>query len=695
MTDRAAGAARAGWALAAVTTAAVLLDSVVTVVSSPQLFSDTTVAKHGWPITPLASVGAAVVGALILAHYPRHVVGWLLCLFGAVTSVANVAEVYSVWVHRNGGPGNDLAWQLSGWLSVMFGGTLSLAGLGAVFLLAPDGRLLSRRWRPALAVLLLGQLLFMSAVASIPLRLAVVDVDVTYGQPTEALSQAGLLLVTAGLVAAAASMVVRMRRAHGEVRLQLRWVATAAILLVLGVLSLIVVEAGNGGRQTAAASLPLFLSLLAFPLLVGTSVLRHRLFDIELVVSRAALVAVATLTVAAGYVVVVVLVAGTASGGSVWSSLLATVVVALAFQALRARAVRLAHRLAYGRRAAPYEALADLGRRLGESADPEQLLPAAAETAAVAVAASSATVTLTVPDASDITATWPAGAAGAAGAAEAARAVVLPVVDQGEHLGDLAVVLPPGRSLRPADRALLARLGDQIALALRNARLAAELAARVAQLAVRSGELAGSRARLIAARDAERDRLEARLRRDVVGHLSPLPERLRLLAEPGISRLRRQDELGRLAEHTTAALDALRRISHGIYPAQLERLGLATVLARQAGGPATLDVDDSLRDQRFDGRVESAAYYCVTETLRALGPRAHAWLGLAGDDLVLRVTGSETGSETGTATGTAHWAQVRDRAECLGGGLTRTAVDDRSVVDVRIPARQPVGAGRP
>jgi signal transduction histidine kinase len=172
----------------------------------------------------------------------------------------------------------------------------------------------------------------------------------------------------------------------------------------------------------------------------------------------------------------------------------------------------------------------------------------------------------------------------------------------------------------------------------------------------------------------------------VLGHLAPLPDRLRRLGAPTTSRLRRQNELGELAERTTRALDELRTISHGIYPAQLERLGLVTVLSRQSGGQVSVEVDDSLREERFDGRVEAAAYFCVTETLRALGRPARAWLGLAGDDLVLRISGTDTGA--------GHWSQVRDRAECLGGELTRTAVDDRSVVAVRIPARLPVGAGR-
>ena len=84
----------------------------------------------------------------------------------------------------------------------------------------------------------------------------------------------------------------------------------------------------------------------------------------------------------------VVVLVGLAVGGSTagfWPSLLATAVVALAFQPLRRRVVRVADRLAFGAAAAPYEALADFSRRLGDSPDPADLLPAVADAAAQAV----------------------------------------------------------------------------------------------------------------------------------------------------------------------------------------------------------------------------------------------------------------------------------------------------------------------
>ena len=81
--------------------------------------------------------------------------------------------------------------------------------------------------------------------------------------------------------------------------------------------------------------------------------------------------------------------------------------VALAFQPLRRRVVRVADRLAFGAAAAPYEALADFSRRLGDSPDPSDLLPAVAEAAAHAVNARRVIVVLHVEAGPDRVATWP------------------------------------------------------------------------------------------------------------------------------------------------------------------------------------------------------------------------------------------------------------------------------------------------
>ena len=202
--------------------------------------------------------------------------------------------------------------------------------------------------------------------------------------------------------------------------------------------------------------------------------------------------------------------------------MLATALVALAFQPLRSRAVRLADRFAYGPRAVPYEALAEFSRRLGDSPDPKTLLPAVADTAA-------ACRQRPPGDRAPARRRWPGPGRDVArrcrrAGSTAEVAVDIPVVDRDEVLGHIELEMAAGRSLRERDLTLLQRHrrpgGDRVPQREPDGR-----ADRRASNSCGFGtlELAESRRRLITAGDAERRRLERAIARDVVPHLEPLP----------------------------------------------------------------------------------------------------------------------------------------------------------------------------
>jgi GAF domain-containing protein len=427
---------------------------------------------------------------------------------------------------------------------------------------------------------------------------------------------------------------------------------------------------------------PLFLAYLAFPVCTAVAVLRHRLFDIDLIVNRALVVTLATALVAAGYVLVVVVV-GLAVGegtGGFWPSLLATAVVAMAFQPLRRRVVRLADRLAFGASAAPYEALADFSRRVGESPDPSRLLPALAEAAGTAVNARRATARLPIPGGTDHVATWPAVATQRG----AGTQVDVPVVDRGEPLGTLSVELPAGRDLRPDETRLLQDLADQASIAFRNARLSAELAERVEQLDRHTAELAESRRRLITAGDAERSRLERRIAQEVAPHLRPLPVRLEELAHATNGALP-TSQLPPLVASSAAALEALREITRGVFPAQLSRVGLEPALGSLLGrSGGRLVTEPSASGRRFDHRLEAATYFCVAEAVRDMSAAVEVVLRVEDDELRLQISGCEPGRLADDA--------MRDRVETVGGTVTHRTVDGATVLDVRVPAQVPARA---
>jgi GAF domain-containing protein len=616
------------------------------------------------------------MGALIVSRYPRHPLGWLLAA-ASLLSVRLAAEAYSVWVLDGDGPGSADGARLAAWAGTLLGWP-SFTALIMVFLIAPDGHFLSPRWRWAARFTVAG--LVLHTLGTLTAHPSAVAKGEQYDDRSLStlLLTIGYLLVAAGLVASAVSLVLRLRRARDDVRRQLLWIASSAAFLAIGVVLILLIPRIQGQEGTWVAALPLRLAQLAVPLCVAVAVLRYRLLQIELIVNRALVLALATGLVAVGYVLVVVVIGVAVGGGTggFWPSLLATAVVAIAFQPLRRRVVKIADRLAFGDAAAPYEALADFSRRLGERPDPSALLPAVAEAAARAVNASRVRALLHVEAGPDRSANWPPLPAGD----PAASSLAMPVVNRGDRLGSITVWMPAGRPLRPTEHHLLADLADQAGLAFRNAQLTAELSGQVKQLSHHTHELAESRRRLITAGDAERSRLERAIARQVRPHLTPLPDRLRQLSHSGRHDTHVVDAalLAPLIESLNTALEALREITRGVFPAQLARSGLPTALGSllaRSGSAGQLVVEKPAIGRRFDPRVEAAAYFCVAEAARELGGPVLVRLTAHGQHLLLVVSGRDRG---GLPLG-----HMRDRVEAAGGSMSIAAEADQTVVVVR------------
>ena len=163
---------------------------------------------------------------------------------------------------------------------------------------------------------------------------------------------------------------------------------------------------------------------------ITIAILRYRLYDIDVIISRALVFAGATAFVVGAYVVVVLAVGGALDN---WTegfglSLVVTVAVAVAFQPMRYHLLRLANRLTYGKQAAPYDALADFSKRLGVGPDPVVLLPAIAEAAGRATLATMAVVRLGPTERPTRVVTWPDESE--AWSAPAGPIVEVPVADK-------------------------------------------------------------------------------------------------------------------------------------------------------------------------------------------------------------------------------------------------------------------------
>jgi hypothetical protein len=248
------------------------------------------------------------------------------------------------------------------------------------------------------------------------------------------------------------------------------------------------------------------------------------------------------------------------------------------------------------------------------------------------VSATAALAALDVPGAEPLTGCW--------GDPPALWDETLPVLLDGRELGTIAVALPRGRSLDDADRRLLEAVAQQAAVAFGNTVLASQLAAHVDELERTTRELTDSRRRLVEADDAARRSLEAAIGRDVLPLVADLPARVRGVraavasgaADPGVEPL---------VADTNRALEALRELSRGVFPAQLARAGLEPALRSmltRTDSRAALTVD-GVAGRRFPARVEAALYFCCVEATRAGAGVEALRLELEDDAVQLRVEG--------------------------------------------------------
>jgi hypothetical protein len=289
----------------------------------------------------------STVGAVVARRRPQNPVGWVFCAAGLVAAIVGCAAEYSVYavLTRPGllplGP--EAAW-VAGWIW-----WLLLGAVAYVLLLFPDGRLLSRRWRPLAWLAGIGPAVMAIGVALSPGALeefAVVrnpfglEITGLVGDLLTLLGVLGVLGVLLALVGAGMSLVLRFRRARGEQRLQLKWIAYAAALAATvqttSIAAFLLV-----GPVSVAVEVLVICALAAIPVAAGIAILKYRLYDIDRLINRTLVYGLLTALLATTYGVVV-LVLGQLFGGigtepSSWAVAGATLAVAALFQPARRR----------------------------------------------------------------------------------------------------------------------------------------------------------------------------------------------------------------------------------------------------------------------------------------------------------------------------------------------------------------------
>jgi signal transduction histidine kinase len=623
--------------------------------------------------TMLFLLAFSTVGALLVSRRWKNPIGWLLLASGLCFALGGVAVTVD--------PNSRNAY--AQWLSSWTWGTGTFLALTLPFLLFPDGHLLSRRWRPVAwaSVAGIGAFAIGSAFApgvsshtqlENPFGLALGGV----GRTLFPILRAGSAFAIVGSILAVTSLVLRYRRAEGGERAQLRWLLFAGAVVVLSILAQIPLQGliASEALRTNIDNAITASALALMPIAIGIAILKYRLYDLDLVIRKTVVVGAMALFITLIYALIVGL--GSQLFHSSVPSFLAAAVLAVGFQPARDRARKLADRLVYGKRATPYEVLANFSGRMGEAYAADDVLPRMAQVLAAGTGADVAVVWLRLGDVLHPSATFPADARPPTHPPEDA----VEVLHQGERLGALSVVMPASDPMNPSRRKLVEDLAAQAGLVLRNVRLIEELRA--------------SRQRLVAAQDEERRRLERNLHDGAQQQLVALAVQLKL-ARTMLDRdvTKAGELLEGLQLRAGDALEDLRDLARGIYPPLLADKGLPSALeaqTRRAAVPTTLHAEGI---GRYSQETEAAVYFCVLEALNnvakyAEANRADIELAPLDEQLSFSVLDDGRGFDTSTTSYGTGLQGMADRLDAIGGRLSITSSPGSgTTITGRVPTR--------
>jgi signal transduction histidine kinase len=618
---------------------------------------------------PVTTIIYALMGALVASRHPLNPIGWIFCTVGVLLALTSLAFAY--WVADESGimslPGIEFALWLDIWIWI----PATMLPLTFLLLLFPDGRLPSPRWRPIAWSAGLGIAAYTLSIALHP------EPPIESTPPSnpfgirgatdilDLLANVALPLLVIGAFGSLAALVVRFRRSRGIEREQLKWLAYASVIAILGLAVSGVLSAIWPDDQWIF-ELNLIMVNVALALLAtasGIAILRYRLYDIDLLINRTVVYG----ALSAGVVVIYVLLVGSlsilfASSGNFVIALLATGLTALLAQPLLNRLQRGVNRLMYGERDDPYTVLSSLGQQLKTTLAPTAVLPSIAEAVGQALKLPYVALALKQGPGLKIVAAYgmPSG-----------DHLQLPLVYQTETVGQMLVAhRAPGESFTPSERRLLDDIALQAGIAAHAVRLTADLQC--------------AREGLVTAREEER----RRLRRDLHDGLGPQLASLTLTVGAARELLRHDPEaadrlLQELARHTQTAITDIRRLVYALRPPALDDLGLVPALREQAAqySQAGLQVTISAPDQLppLAAAVEVATYRIVQEALTNVVRHARARTCavsislMPGDSLDVQVRDDGVGLPVDGRAGVG-LTSMRERAAELGGTFEITSV---------------------
>jgi signal transduction histidine kinase len=568
---------------------------------------------------PFIATVFSVFGLLILDHHPENTVGWLIVIVGFSAGLHFLVNAYMAFDEDVliGNPEtlrnlaillNRMDW----WPALVLPFTL-------VVLYFPDGKLLSNHWRIIVIITLLGLLIGMfTDFYSGP------NMDWGNTEPNPAgiqgdewllewLTYISWALLSFSGLSSIFAIIRRFRRSTGVERVQMKWFVYSALACLIPSSIMFIIYILSPHRTAFIQLwyiLPTLLTLV-FPVTMWIAIVRHRLWDIDIIINRTLVYASLTVLLLVVYLFIV------GGLGAVFqmrintlSSLAATGIIAVLFQPLRDRLQHSVNRLLYGERDDPAAVLARLAHHPETAESPSAILPNLVQTIAF---------TLKIPH----VAIWlPAGAGRmepiAVWGKVPNQTQTIPLTYQKEEIGDL-VVAPRGPQERfnRFERDLLATIAALTATTVRAVQL--------------SDELRRSRQRIVAAREDER----RRLRRDLHDSLGPQLASQTLGLE-AVAQLmpnnpeKAQAVLSSLKLQAQEAILEVRRLVYDLRPPALDNLGLIGALQQSASryeiGGLRFNFDVPATLPELPAAVEIAVYRIAMEALTNVVHHAQATL---------------------------------------------------------------------
>jgi len=634
-----------------------------------------TAVAPGDIAAPLFSVVLATFGAVVVMRGDSAVYGWLMLLTGFAMGLIGFAGPYAVVALEEDLPLASLsAWVQDLWFVTWM---LALLLLPALF---PDGRVSAGRWRvpvivaTAVWVLLIVTFVFTERPVSNWFLLSDDPPANATGflpVPDTVYNLTWVVVSFSSFAIGLGSLVTRWRRADFDMRQRIKWVLFAfGLLLTYATLNLINQIFDVGGVELGLYWVMNVLgaaALVGLAVALGLAVLRFRLYDVDLFISRTIVYGLLTILVVATYVAVVVGVGAILPFDQTLLALVVTGVVAVAFGPLRARLQGWVNRLMFGQRDEPYAVLSEMGRLMIETGSPKDTLQKLTEVVATSLKLPGAAIEL------EQDGEWTVRASFGDQVSEDSVGVILPLHDQGELVGRL-LVLPrsPRTPLTSQDLALLEDIAHSAGAIARSVRLTVALQA--------------SRERLVLAQEEER----RRVRRDLHDGLGPSLASQTLQLDEVLDRLHDDPRgaaqlLGALKEQNQQLVADIRRLVFELRPPALDELGVVGALAAYAAqfdrpGALTIEVGtDPDPLPSMSAALEVAAYRvareAITNTVRhARATRCTTTLEATDEKLTISIRDDGVGIGPTVQTGVG-LISMRERSEELGGTFEAVSLD--------------------